>query len=303
LLKQQKGNLFLKKMENLSWLDRREYPFTPHYYSADGNLMHYVDEGSGPVILFVHGTPSWSFEFRHLIKELSKQYRCIAPDHFGFGMSDKPSHYNYSTQQHSKTLERFVLDHRLQDITLVVHDFGGPIGLNFALNHPGKIARLVILNTWLWNTETEPGFRKMKKILRSPILPLLYKYLNFSAKYLLPKTFVQPVSRQILNQYTKPFRGPAQRNGTIAFAKSLLNDQEWFEGLWNKKECIATKPILFIWGMKDPFINFSYLRKWTAAFLNSTVVPLSNCGHFPQEEEPAQVTKVVLEFLHQALKA
>jgi pimeloyl-ACP methyl ester carboxylesterase len=290
-------------MENLSWLDRGEYPFATHYYAVDGNSMHYVDEGSGPVILFVHGTPSWSFEFRHLIKELSKQYRCIAPDHLGFGLSDKPSVYDYSTHQHSKTLERFVLDQHLQDITLVVHDFGGPIGLNLALNHPGKIARLVIFNTWLWNTENEAGFRKMKKILGSPFLPLLYRYLNFSAKYLLPRTFVQPVPGNILNQYTKPFRGPAQRNGTIAFAKSLLHDQEWFESLWHKKESIVTKPTLFIWGMKDPFLNFSFLRKWTAAFRNSTVVPLSNSGHFPQEEEPAKVTNVLLEFLHQTLSS
>ncbi|MBV6643034.1 MAG: alpha/beta fold hydrolase, partial [Cyclobacteriaceae bacterium] len=156
------------------WLDKAEYPFQSHYYHINGHDMHYVDEGKGPVLLYVHGTPSWSFDFRHVIKSLSSQFRCIAIDHIGFGLSDKPKEYDYSTQNHSKTLEKFILEKDLKDISLVVHDFGGPIGLNFAIQHPDRIKQLVIMNSWLWSAEHEPDFKKIRKILKNPLLPFLY---------------------------------------------------------------------------------------------------------------------------------
>ena len=95
-------------MEN--WLDTEEYPFESKYFNLYGTKLHYIDEGAGPVLLFVHGTPSWSFDFRNIIKVLSKKYRCVAIDHIGFGLSEKPKEYNYSTAGHSKNLEALVDD-------------------------------------------------------------------------------------------------------------------------------------------------------------------------------------------------
>ena len=118
------------------WLDTSEYPFTSNYFEINGCKLHYIEEGSGEPILFIHGTPSWSFDYRNIIKNLKSDYKCIAIDHIGFGLSDKPEHYDYSTQNHSKTLENFVLKKQLDNITVVVHDFGGPIGLNFAIKYP-----------------------------------------------------------------------------------------------------------------------------------------------------------------------
>src|SRR5690606_32952352 len=129
------------------------------------------DEGKGETILFVHGTPSWSFDYRKVIHELRSDFRCIAIDHIGFGLSDKPKEYDYSTVNHSKSLEKFVLEKQLNNITLVVHDFGGSIGLNFAIQYPDKIKKLVILNSWLWSSKNDPDFIKLSKILQSPLLP------------------------------------------------------------------------------------------------------------------------------------
>src|SRR5688572_5015084 len=123
------------------WLDKIEYPFHSNYFDVDGHKLHYIDEGQGENILFVHGTPSWSFDYRNIIKDLSQSFRCIAIDHIGFGLSDKPEHYDYSTINHSKTLEKFILNKELSNFTLVVHDFGGPIGLNVAIHHPEKIKK------------------------------------------------------------------------------------------------------------------------------------------------------------------
>lgn len=280
------------------WLDKSAYPFTSNYFEINGQKLHYIDEGKGETIVFVHGTPSWSFDYRNVIKKLKESYRCVAIDHIGFGLSDKPEHYDYSTQNHSKTMEKFIVEKGLENITLVVHDFGGPIGLNFAIRYPEKIKNLVILNSWLWSSENDPDYMKLKKILKSPLLPFLYRYLNFSPKFVLPQSFGDnKISKNVLKQYTKPFADKTQRNGALAFAKSLLNDQNWFEELWLKKEVISTKPTLFIWGMKDAVIKPHNLDTFLFGFKNAKTVRLETSGHFPQEEQPEAVIKAMVEFL------
>ncbi|MFN6944266.1 MAG: alpha/beta fold hydrolase [Cytophagaceae bacterium] len=280
------------------WLDKSEYPFKENYFDINGHKLQYIDEGQGETVLFVHGTPSWSFDFRNIIKNLKINFRCVAFDHIGFGLSDKPEVYDYSTQNHNKTLEKFILEKQLENITLVVHDFGGPIGLSYAIEHPEKIKNLVILNSWLWSSKDDPDFVKMSKILKSPLLPFLYRYLNFSPRFILPRSFGDhKLPNHIKRQFTKPFKNKRQRNGTLAFARSLLNDQDWFEDLWNKRQTISTKPTLFIWGLKDPVIKPHYLDKFISGFTNSKVVRLDKSGHFPQEEEPEIVSKVILDFL------
>ncbi|MCH7413793.1 alpha/beta fold hydrolase [Belliella sp. R4-6] len=286
-------------MANL-WLDRSEYPFVSHHFDINGQKLHFIDEGKGETILFVHGTPSWSFDFRNVIKELKENFRCIAVDHIGFGLSDKPEHYDYSTQNHSKTLEKFILEKQLDNVTLVVHDFGGPIGLNIAIKYPEKIKNIVVLNSWLWSSKDDPDYIKLQKILKSPLLPFLYRYLNFSPRFILPKSFGEhKLTKLLLKQYTKPFANKTQRNGPLAFAKSLLNDQNWFEELWNKKKPISEKPTLFIWGMKDPVIKPHNLVKFQAGFVNSRTIKLETSGHFPQEEQPDKVTKAIFDFLNE----
>lgn len=280
------------------WLDKSQYPFNSKYFDINGQQLHYIDEGQGETILFVHGTPSWSFDYRNVVKKLKENYRCVAIDHIGFGLSDKPEHYDYSTQNHSRTLEKFILEKQLKDITLIVHDFGGPIGLNFATQHPEIIKNLVILNSWLWSSENEPDYIKLKKVLKSPLLPFLYCYLNFSPKYILPKSFGdKKLPKKLLKQYTKPFADKTQRNGALSFAKSLLNDQEWFEELWNKRSAISDKPTLFIWGMKDSVIKPHNLDKFQKGFINSKTVQLETSGHFPQEEQPEKVINAIFDFL------
>jgi haloalkane dehalogenase len=281
-----------------NWLNQREYPFTAHYFNINGQQLHYIDEGQGEILLFVHGTPSWSFDFRNVIKALRTNYRCIAIDHIGFGLSDKPQTYNYSTPNHSQTLTAFILQLQLKDITLVVHDFGGPIGLAFGISYPHLIKRQIIFNSWLWSSQNEPDFVRLKRVLKSPLLPFLYRYLNFSARFILPGSFGEhKLPAPILKQYTSPFANSKQRKGTLAFAYSLLNDQHWFEELWNKKKTICDKPTLFIWGMKDPVLKPHYLKKFQSGFNRCTTVEMRGSGHFPQEEEPALVSQAIKTFL------
>lgn len=283
------------------WPDTAEYPFRPHSFSVNGHNMHYVDEGEGETILFVHGTPSWSFDFRNVIKALMPKYRCIAVDHIGFGLSDKPEHYDYSTANHSRTLEQFILGKQLKNMTLVVHDFGGPIGLDVAMKHPHLVKNIVILNSWLWSSQDDPDFIKFSRVLKSPLLPFLYRRLNFSPRFILPKSFGdRKITKQTLRQYTKPFADKTQRNGPLAFARSLLNDQDRFEALWHQKAVIAHKPVLFVWGMKDPVIKPHYLEKFVKGFPLSKVLRLPTCGHFPQEEQPGATADAIARFMGDA---
>lgn len=287
--------------KKFGWLDRSEYPFESHYLLQGGAKQHYIDEGSGEVILFVHGTPSWSFDFRNVIKELSKRYRCLALDHIGFGLSDKTKDYPYSLKTHAENLAFFIEQTGLKNITLVLHDFGGPIGLEYALKHPENVARLVILNSWIGSSETDPEFIKFSKILKSPILPFLYLYFNFSARFLLPQSFGKhKISSKIRRHYTRVFGNKNERYGPLAFARSLINDQVVFERQWQNRTLLKDKPMLLIWGMKDRFAGPKYLERFEQGFSNSSVLKLEDCGHFPQEEEPQKVIGAIERFITKA---
>lgn len=280
-----------------AWLDRTEYPFHSTYYAINGYSMHYLDEGEGEPILFVHGTPSWSFDFRKVILRLKPDFRCLAVDHIGFGLSDKPEQYDYATRQHGATLEKFILDQHLSNLTLVLHDFGGPIGMQVALQYPHLIKRIVILNSWLWSSESDPEFIKLRRILKSPIIPWLYK-LNFSARFILPGSFGDhKLSKKLRLQYTKPFSKRRERYGTLGFLKSLIHDQDWFESLWLRRTILASKPMLLIWGMKDPIVKPVNLQKFQSGFPHAEVVRVATAGHFPQEEQPEVVAEAIRNFM------
>ena len=284
---------------NTNWLDRSEYPFEAKYLNINGAKMHYVDEGSGETLLIVHGTPSWSFEFRHLIRDLSKNYRVIAMDHIGFGLSDKPADYDYSVQNHAKSLAALIDHLQLKTFSLLVHDFGGPIGLSYAIQHPENIHQLIMINTWCRSAENDPSFIRMKRVLGSPLLPFLYKYFNFSARFIMPAAYGEKtrLTKKIHRQYTQAFGSPGERMGTIAFAKSLLNDQAWFESIGQQLHLLAQKPVLLIWGMKDNFVTEKYLNEFLEIFPQAQAVQYPDAGHFVMEEKSMVAIPVIREFL------
>jgi haloalkane dehalogenase len=283
-----------------AWLDVKEYPFASHYCTLNGQQVHYIMEGkadSPETFLFIHGTPSWSFDYRNVIRRISKSHRCIAYDHVGFGLSAKPARYDYGTQNHARTLATFVEQFNLTDLTLVVHDFGGPIGWDFALKHPERIRRVAIINSWLWDARSDPDYIRLAKVLKSPLLPFLYRYLNFSPRFLIPAAMGKHrLPKAIHRQYIRPFRNPSERYGMLAFARSLVNDQEWFESLWQQRARLADKPLALIWGMKDRFLTERYFDRWMTAFPHAEVLKLADCGHFPQEEQPQAVADFLLKW-------
>jgi len=289
-------------MNNLEYnsLDKSEYPFKSNYYQSKYGKVHYIDEGKGEVLLFLHGTPTWSFLYRYYIKELSTNYRCIAIDHLGFGLSDKNKDFEGTPQAHNKILEEFITNLNLKNINLIVHDFGGVIGLPYAINHPENINKLVIFNTWLWETKSNKDVVKVGKILNSAIGKFMYLNLNFSPKVLFKKAFYDKnkLSKSIHKQYILPFPNKNSRYGLLKIGQSLLDSSDWYQANWNKIDKIRDKNTLFLWGVKDEFIKVDFLNKWESTFTNKKVVRY-DAGHFVQEEFPKETISEIKKFLEE----
>lgn len=259
-----------------------------------------MDEGSGRPVLFVHGTPTWSFEYRHLIDALRGSFRCVAPDHFGFGLSERPAHLSYSAQEHAGNLERFVDQLGLGELDLVVHDYGGPIGLPLALSRPGRVRRLVLLNTWMWRFDDDPDMRRKGRIAGGAFGRFLYRRLNFSLRVLAPSAYGdrRKLTRAIHRQYLSVFPDAGSREQVLwALARGILGEGEFYDSLWRERMRLAHIPTLIVWGMKDSALRPHLLERWRTALPHAEVVALLEAGHWPHDEEPEVVIRAVGEFL------
>jgi len=284
-----------------AWLDRETYPFASRWFKAPAGRMHYVDEGRGEVLVMVHGTPDWSFQYRTLIKCLSQNYRCIAMDYLGFGLSDKPADWAYTPEAHAANVAALIEGLGLSDVTLVVHDFGGPIGLSYALDHPVNVRRLILFNTWMFSgrgTKRYRSWRRVSRILGGRFGKLLYERFNFSARVVLKQSFADKskLPRRVHQQYIQALPTPASRRGTWMFAKHLVASGDWYDGLWARRAKIADKPTLILWGTKDVATGPEFLAKFRDLFTRAQVEEY-DVGHFPQEEVGEALCPVVEQFL------
>ena len=285
------------------WLDRQAYPFEQRWFVlGSGARVHYVDEGRGPTLLFVHGTPTWSFEWREQIKALSPRFRCLALDLVGMGLSDRPDPFAYTPEAHSAAVSEFVNGLDLRDVTLIVHDFGGPIGLPLALENSSRVRRLVILNTFAWSLENDADVRRPAFLLGGELGRWLYKYANLSLRMLMPSAFADRsvLTPDIHKQYLLVFQEPEARGRVLhAFARALLGSSQYFREIEGRLNALRRIPVLIVWGTKDPAFRETQLDRWIAALPHAHVVRLP-VGHWPQEEAPAAVNAALQSFLEEA---
>lgn len=281
-----------------TWIDTDLYPFESNYLRLESGNIHYVDEGKGKTILFVHGTPTWSFLYRDFIKKLSKNYRCIAIDHLGFGLSEKKGSFPGTPEWHSKNLSEFIQKLNLQNITLVVHDFGGPIGLAAGIGTPERINKIVVFNSWLWATKEEKAAQKIDKTINSWLGRFLYLNMNFSPKVLLKKGFSDKnnLPKKVHQHYIKPFPNKNSRYPLLNLAKALVGSSDWYQKQWEQLNRLSDKEWLILWGTKDDFIILKYLNKWQDRLPNAKTQEFE-CGHFVQEEKTSESIKIIDNFL------
>jgi haloalkane dehalogenase len=261
--------------------------------------MHYVDEGEGETLLFVHGTPSWSFEWRQMIRALAPRVRCVAPDLLGFGLSGRPVDGAYTPEWHAERLARFVHRLGLDHVTLVVHDYGGPIGLPLALENPGHVRRLIVMNTFMWSLRGDPAVERASKLLGGSLGRLLYRRLNFSLRVIMPAAFAdkKKLTRDLHSQYLAPFPDAESRGAVLwPLAHALLGSDAFYESLWERRKVLEAFPALVIWGTEDPAFPVRHLARWREVLPHARVVELP-AGHWPQEEAPAEVVAAMKDFL------
>lgn len=275
------------------WLPEELYPFDSHYADIDGARVHYVDEGSGPPLLLLHGNPTWSFLYRDLIKDLRDSYRCIAPDHPGFGLSQAPAGYGYTPAEHAKVLERLVTELDLKDVTMMVQDWGGPIGFAVATRHPDRFAGFVIGNTWSW-PKSDPGTQLFSRILGGPIGGYLILQRNFFVEKILPGNVKRKkLAPAVMEAYRGPFQTPESRRPLHVFPREILASRPFLAEIERGLPALADRPALLVWPTKDIAFRDPERRRWEQTFPNHRTVVLEGAGHYIQEDAPEEIVAAI----------
>ena len=283
------------------------FPFRRNFLDLNGQKYHYLNEGKGEPVVMVHGNPSWSFYYRNLVTQLSQQYQCIVPDHIGCGLSDKPSDadYDYTLNQRINDLDK-LLDHLdiKQNITLVVHDWGGMIGMGYAARYPDRIKRLVILNTAAFNMPNTKKFPIPLWICRNTYLgTVLVRGFNaFSsiASYVGVKR--KPMPKVIRKAYVAPFNSWKNRISTLRFVQDiplLKTDRNYqlVEDIDNSLKHFQTIPTVICWGLQDFVFDKHFLATWKQKMPHAEVHEFADCGHYILEDASNDVINIVQKFM------
>jgi len=294
------------------------FPYAPRFTDAPGFRMHYVDEGPrhGQVILCLHGEPTWGYLFRHLIAALRATYRVVVPDHMGFGKSDTPKQRSYWLQDHIDNLERFILASDLRDITLVMHDFGGPVGMGLAARHPERIRRIISTNgptpfgqaslveRLTANAQVSPWFQWIAKAESERRLETVLGELGFNILSTLKLNGFENnalINDTWLQAYGTRFVQPAHCVGAIGWAKGFaLGAHRFEEPDAAAKRAMQAKPALAIWGMADRTLHAEhFLPLFSEAFPQAPIHKLERVGHYCLEDAPEAIAAHVTSFLQQ----
>ena len=280
---------------------RAEYPFASHWFETPGGRMHFVDEGprDAPPLLMLHGNPTWSFYFRKLVRAFSKEFRCVAPDHVGCGLSDKPPEWRYDLEGHVENLERLVLHLDLRGVTLVLHDWGGAIGLGFARRHPERIARLVVMNTAAF-----PGKAPLRlRVCRAPgVGPFLVRRLNAFAGLAPRLAVAKPLDRTAKRGLQLPYRTARDRIAIARFVQDIPLSPR--HPSWKELEATERSlprfrdlPTCIVWGERDFVFTPRFREEWEKRFPRAEVHPLVDAGHWLVEDAPEEVEAILRDFL------
>ncbi len=291
------------------------WPFAARYSAASGFQQHYVDEGAGPeTLLLLHGEPTWGYLYRHQIPVWAHHGRVIAIDHMGFGKSAAPLSRTYWLQDHIENLERFVLDEDLRDLTLVMHDFGGPVGMGLAIRHPDRIKRIVSINgpiplgqpdlmdRLVANAGDAPWFQWILNADQDGVLEDVLGQLDYNILSTLKLNGFERndiITEDWLNAYRAPFPTPAHAAGAIGWAKGFATGAHAFETPDTAaKTALAAKPALALWGAEDRTLHAKhFLPLFEQVFPNGTIHRLVDAGHYSPEDAPHEVAQRVAQFI------
>jgi haloalkane dehalogenase len=285
---------------------RHLYPYESHFIAVGGHRLHYLDEGTGPPVVMVHGNPTWSFYYRSLVSGLSGRCRTLAPDHIGCGLSEKPdpNRYDYRLKSRISDLTEF-LDRvePVRPLTLVVHDWGGMIGMAWAVAHPERIERIVVFNTAAFPPPAGKPIPLRLSVIRNipPLARILVLGLNAFARgavVMAPRKKLPPDVRAGL---LAPYDSWGNRIATLRFVQDipLTEADPGFDILRSTADrlsLLGEKPMLICWGMHDFVFDADYLAAWQRRFPAAEVHRFHDAGHYLLEDNPDRILRTIKNF-------
>ena len=285
--------------DEFDWVDRSEYPFKSRYLETSSGVIHYIDEGAGEVILFLHGNPTWSFMYRHIIRCLRADYRCVALDYIGFGLSDKPDDVSYLPQFHAENVKLLIDLLDLRDVTLVMHDWGGPIGMSYALDYPNNVKALIVFNSFCWSVKGMKWVERFAFVMGSSFGEFMCRNFNVLPRFAIAPVFGDKTrfTPSIRQHYIKPFPTRDSRKGTWMFARAALGQKAWLDGLWSRRAVLDKTPIRTIWGLRDIALTVRERDRWKAEFPIHSSHDFPQIGHFVPEEAGSEAIEPLKAFL------
>ncbi len=256
--------------------------------------MHYIDEGLGRPILFLHGNPTWSFLYRQIIARLSQRFRCVALDYPGFGLSDRPKDYGYTPREHAGVVESLISALDLRDLIVMGQDWGGPIGLAAALATSQRVSGFVFGNTWFWPAD-RISVRLFSRVMSTRRMQRAILEKNFFVEKLIPLGTARSLPQQVMDHYRAVQPKPAARVGVAEFPRQILAAGPWLATLAAEvPKTLGDRPLLLVWGMKDRvFPPKATLPRWRSAFRDWTLVALPQAKHFIQEDAPEAIADAI----------
>ena len=282
---------------------RSLYPFASHEMRIDGRRYHYLDEGTGPVLLMVHGNPGWSFSWRELVRGLRGQYRVVVPDHIGCGLSDKPSprEYSYHLAQRSHDLGQLIERLGLEQITLVAHDWGGAIGMGTAVAAPQRFRRFVLMNTAAFRARRCPP---VIRVCRTPLLGrLAVQGLNLFTRAALRWTVRdhRRMTAAVCAGLLAPYDSWRNRVAVHRFVLDipLSRRHPTYQTLCDIEAGMAQfrrHPVCLIWGMHDWCFTPEFLERFCEFFPDAEVHRLADAGHYIMEDAHEQLLPIMTRF-------
>ncbi|HHD57091.1 MAG TPA: alpha/beta fold hydrolase [Desulfobulbaceae bacterium] len=281
-------------------MDLYQYPFIPKSFSPGRHRLSYVDEGHGPAVVMAHGNPSWSYLYRNLITALCDKYRVIAPDHMGCGLSDKPQHYAYRLKTHIENFER-LLDHlQIERCVLVVHDWGGAIGMGWAGMHPERIAGLVVLNSAAFPSSRIP---LRINLCRLPLAgALLVRGVNGFAGPATRMAVGNPMDPRVREGFLAPYTGWRSRVAIHRFIRDIpmrAGHPSWqtLQRVTASLDGLREKPMLILWGGRDFCFNRPFYEEWRRRFPGAEGCYFAQAGHYVLEDVLPEAVRQITPFV------
>ncbi|GLL08115.1 alpha/beta fold hydrolase [Dactylosporangium matsuzakiense] len=269
------------------WVDPELYPFRGEVLDIDGHRLHYIDEGSGPTLLFLHGNPTWSFVWRGVIARLSGSFRCVAPDLPGFGLSTAPPDFDGRPASIAAVIERFVTELNLRDAVLVAQDWGGPIGLAVAERMPDRFAGLALGNTWAWPITGDPHFERFSAVMGGPVGARLIRRANLFVNLMIPLGHRRrSLTRDEMRHYRAALATPARRQASAVLPREIVHSAEFLREVEQGLDGVREMPALLVWADRDIAFRRTELERWRRELPAATVVEIPGAGHFLQSDAP-----------------